>query len=272
MFSQRRAKDSASERTPEHLYRYQSLDGEGLLHAERILLHDELHFCSPSKVNDPFDCVVDLDFEAPEDHWRGFLTDLSNRKQPHFTKAEHDNWVEDIVSSERHKSGEIQALIIAELQMAVNSVGLLCLSERNNCILMWSHYTNAHSGICLEFASDDSEPFIGRAQRVNYLPFYKRSHAIHNNRMEQVERILLSKAKCWAYEAEWRIIDHRTGYGLKYFDPRILTGVILGHSISKKDESLILNWISDRELPLDVYRAQKSPDGFQILICKYSVR
>ena len=128
--------------SPENLYRYRALDGDCLLYAERILLHNEIYFTSPSKLND--------------------------------------------------------------------------------CILMWSHYADAHTGICLEFANDDSEPFIGRAQKVGYLPLYKRAHAIFDDSMAQVERILLSKAKCWAYQAEWRVIDHQTGHGLKYFDPLLI--------------------------------------------------
>jgi pullulanase/glycogen debranching enzyme len=133
---------------------------------------------------------------------------------------------------------------------------------------MWSHYANAHTGICLKFANDDSEPFMGRAQRVNYLPFYQKAHAIYQNPMEQVDRILLSKAKCWAYEAEWRIIDHEFGYGLKYFDPSILTGIVLGYKISESHERSILKWITARKSTVDVYKALRSSDGFCIQICK----
>jgi hypothetical protein len=133
---------------------------------------------------------------------------------------------------------------------------------------MWSHYANSHSGICLEFANDNSEPFIGRSQRVNYLPFYQKAHAIYDDSEVQVDRILLSKAKCWAYEAEWRIIDHETGHGLQHFGPEILTGIILGCRITETHEKLILKWLSERKSPLNVYKAKQSSDGFNIRIEK----
>ena len=253
-------------RSPDSLYRYRALDGDCLLYAERILLHSEIYFTSPSKVNDPFDCIVDLNFEAPDTDWKNFLVALSQRKQPHLSQKKHEEWAEDIIKNGRQNSDEFRSQTIAGLQSTVDSAGLLCLSERNDCILMWSHYANAHTGICLEFANSDSEPFIGRAQKVDYLPFYKKAHAIFDDSMAQVERILLSKAKCWAYEAEWRIIDHQTGHGLKYFDPQLLTGVILGHRISENHERMISKWISTRKTPVDVYKAKRSSDGFRILV------
>jgi DUF2971 family protein len=255
-------------RSPEHLYRYRALDGDCLLYAERILLHNEIYLTSPSKVNDPFDCIVALDFDASDNDWGKFIVALSQRKKPHFAQNEHEEWAEDIIKNGRQNSEEFRSQTIAGLRHTVDSAGLLCLSERNDCILMWSHYANAHTGICLEFANDDSEPFVGRAQKVNYLPFYKKAHAIYDDSMAQIERILLSKAKCWAYEAEWRIIDHQTGHGLKYFAPTLLTGVILGHRISENHERLIIKWISARKSPVDVYKAKRSPDGFRIQICK----
>jgi hypothetical protein len=253
---------------PKYLYRYRSLNGAGLLNAERIILHNEMYFTSPAEVNDPFDCVVDLDFEASDADWHKFLIGLSQRKQPNLSKIEHEKWADDIVKSGRHKEKEIHSLILNGLQKSVYSVGVLCLTEMNNCILMWSHYANSHTGICLEFTNDGSEPFIGRAQRVNYLPFNKKAHAIYDDSYAQVDRILLSKGKCWAYEAEWRIIDHQSGHGLKYFNPAILTGVILGCKISEAHEQLILKWVSERESPIIVYKAKQSSDGFNIRIDK----
>lgn len=42
-----------------------------------------------------------------------------------------------------------------------------CFSESNDDFLMWSHYSSKHSGICLEFALENSGlfPYIGRPQR-----------------------------------------------------------------------------------------------------------
>lgn len=122
--------DSAAKEIPKYLYRYLSLDGPGLFRAERIILHDEIYLTSPAKVNDPFDCVVALDFEAPDVDWYNFLVELSKRKQPHLLEDVHRNWADDVIKSGRHKETGIQMAILGGLQETVNSVGLLCLTER----------------------------------------------------------------------------------------------------------------------------------------------
>ncbi len=251
---------------PSFLYRYRSLDGDNLLFLERIFLHSEIYFTSPSQINDPFDCAVKLDFEAPDVDWRKFLLDSFKRRFPEISQEDRNQRVEEIIQAGRHRSQEIQKQIIGGLQESVNLVGLLCLTKRRDCILMWSHYTDGHSGICLEFRHHISEPFFGRAQKVNYLPFSKKPHAIFDNPMRQVELNLLSKARCWAYEDEWRIIDHDTGCGLKNFEPGLLTGVILGLNISDKHEKLILEWISKREPQVSLYKAKKPANGFHVKI------
>lgn len=42
-----------------------------------------------------------------------------------------------------------------------------CFSESNDDFLMWSHYSSKHSGICLEFALENSGlfPYVGKPQR-----------------------------------------------------------------------------------------------------------
>lgn len=257
-----------TEGAPKQLYRYLSLDGAGLFCAERTILHDEIFLRSPAKMNDPFDSVVALDFEALDADWYEFLIRLSERKQPQLSKEGHATWATDVIRFGRHKEMEIQSSILSGLQKHVDSLGLLCLTERRDCILMWSHYAAAHSGICLEFANDASDTLIGQSQQVSYLPFYQKAHAVYDDKEAQVDRILLSKARCWTYEAEWRKIEHETGHGLKLFDPQILTGVILGCMISDPHKKQILQWRSEREPPMTAYQAHQSSDGFRIEITR----
>lgn len=259
---------SVTKEPPKHLYRYIALAGAGLFRAERTILHHEIYLTSPVNLNDPFDCMVALDFEAPDPDWYEFLVSLSKRMQRHLSDEEHATWANGVIHSGRHREREIHSLILRGLQEHVNSAGLLCLTERKDCILMWSHYADSHSGICLEFANDLSDTLIGQSQPVNYLPFYRKAHAIYDDKEAQVDRVLLSKARCWAYEAEWRKIEHETGFGLKHFDPRVLSGVILGCRIAGPHRKQVLQWLSEREVPMRAYQAHPTPDGFHIEISR----
>ncbi len=61
---------------------------------------------------------------------------------------------------------------------------------------------------------------------------YRRADVLFTSYREQVETILLSKAKAWAHEAEWRIVDPESGPGLQRFPTHLLRAVIFGARIA----------------------------------------
>lgn len=56
--------------------------------------------------------------------------------------------------------------------MLSQQIGILCLSEKPDDILMFSHYAKHHTGICLKFEATDDTEFFGAAQQVNYRSEY----------------------------------------------------------------------------------------------------
>jgi hypothetical protein len=72
---------------------------------------------------------------------------------------------------------------------------------------MWSHYAEAHTGICLEF--DTNHPLFGKATiKVIYLSTYPALDLVD----EGVEA-LFTKSADWSYEAEWRLIAEERMFG-----------------------------------------------------------
>lgn len=90
--------------------------------------------------------------------------------------------------------------------------------------LMWSHYANSYSGICVEYDFEKMDKFIGFMYPVKYssvrptislkdlgLTEFKKDE---NGKLvtDEVDigailSYLLAKNKCWNYEEEWRIIN-----------------------------------------------------------------
>ena len=62
-----------------------------------------------------------------------------------------------------HKSKNFKDVLEKGFEEALNLAGALALSETDNHVLMWSHYADSHSGICLKFKASDSTPFFGEA-------------------------------------------------------------------------------------------------------------
>jgi len=62
-----------------------------------------------------------------------------------------------------------------------------------------------------------------------------------------VNALILTKASDWAYEDEWRVIDHETGPGLKAFPEELLVGVILGARMAPDDRRYVAGLVEPAE-------------------------
>lgn len=89
-------------------------------------------------------------------------------------------------------------------------IGVLCLSERNDDLLMWAHYADCHKGFVIEFdpESDFFNQRRGPADSLRHLRKVKYSHkrpAITLSETSE-EEFFLTKSDHWKYEAEWRMM------------------------------------------------------------------
>ena len=78
--------------------------------------------------------------------------------------------------------------------------GLLCFSNSWDNILLWSHYGNSHTGICLGFAVSEVHHI-----EVSYQPNLLAVGGPADINLEFVMRLLRTKYEVWSYEQELRI-------------------------------------------------------------------
>ena len=141
-----------------------------------------------------------------------------------------------------------------------DKIGLLCLSEVPDDLLMWSHYADAHRGVCLVF--DWQSPFFAVAQAVTYQQKRPCINPIFQSHHEMVDRALLTKSTHWEYEREWRVFQYRQGFGQYPFPCEALVGVILGAQVSEANASMVHSWLVDRPTPVAVFQASLSSAEF----------
>lgn len=123
------------------------------------------------------------------------------------------------------------------------NIGILCLSEVRDSVLMWGHYTNNHNGFAVGFDADHAffsqdkseHSELGRLQRVEYSS--ERSQVALTDVTSKAW--FLTKSEHWSYEKEWRITrplldaDHRFDKGpspvcLFNFPPEAVTEIVIG--------------------------------------------
>jgi hypothetical protein len=206
---------------PPKLYKYRAVNDYSL----RILTDDELYYGNYRMLNDPFELAFEIEIAYRPD---------SKKITPQF-----------IERAKKPIKANIESCIQANL-------GLLSLTERNDDILMWSHYSESHTGFCLEFNSSIFDPEL--LKQVTYTDdVYKVQCRVDDNEQgiivpddtdEYLIGICNTKKTDWQYEKEWR--DVRKQSGAYKFDPSGLTGLIFGYKIPDEKKERLFNALAER--------------------------
>ena len=124
---------------------------------------------------------------------------------------------------------------LANAREEMKKYGVLCLSERNDNILMWSHYAASHQGLCLEFERN-SENSLGNWDTCYPVIYDEKLPSFMPLELEDkksVAKVLTTKAAAWRYEAEWRLLTMEGNKKVAF--PGRLTGVVFGVNSTDKN-------------------------------------
>lgn len=256
------------------LYRYISFRGRR--HRKRtrdMILSGLVYFQSPNYFNDPFDCKSAFHYGGATDaEWRRHYENkirISGRGRSEET-------INDLVESEmklgRHKHltyREEQVKIFQSvLSNAVKKLGMLCLSEVNNDILMWSHYSDGHRGICLQFDKKQLQNQF-HVESVQYHSRYTSFKTFLDLiQTSELDRLLKRKSRDWKYEREWRVIHNFESKKARLLrlSPGMLTGVILGCQMSTRDKALVGGWVKSLGGTVQLYEATKNTSTYGVRV------
>jgi hypothetical protein len=247
-------------------YHYQPFCKDRLI----ALLRDKrLSFSDPHNVNDPWDCKPWFDYrpmlESPvkREELIDFLRLLAtpeNLANPFHAVYDHrlrtDN---DALTT------EVEAYSV-ELTKEIGKRRIYCITPFPASVLMWSHYSNNHHGICLEF--DKGNPLIERARPVRYSKTYPEwtPQGIADDPLAP----LLTKAMDWCYEREIRIIA-TSKEGPTKLDGNFvalpdgaLTAIILG--CESENENELIDAVNEFAPGLPIGRAVRVPNRYELNI------
>ncbi|WP_148242872.1 DUF2971 domain-containing protein [Enterobacter asburiae] len=178
-----------------NLYHYQPFKAEWL---KETLVENKIYCSHPADFNDPWDMkplIKDLDNEIISREYLEYLTKAMIENN--ISKDSMDRALND-ASFLKYMSA---SSAIAHWNFFEENFRVYCLSPKNDNLLMWSHYADKHHGICLEFETNNI--VFGSAWMVEYHDEYP----YHSWRSDYDPiRLALTKATCWKYEEEYRIL------------------------------------------------------------------
>ncbi len=139
---------------------------------------------------------------------------------------------------------------IGENELVDSEYRICSFSQNNNSMLMWSHYTQNHEGIMVEYQfGGDLPPKVGIG-KVKYTNNGKRNKEQSKYIFNQ---FLLTKNKEWSYEEEIRLMSYKMDkvYYDKYGYPNPdrskinaeVVSITLGYNFDESKIPLIVNFI-----------------------------
>jgi hypothetical protein len=250
-----------STRLPPRLFKYQTLAPHSLTNIRQA----SIWFSAPSRFNDPFDCALsivktelsDSDFQRGLDYVRRETRMTPKLEAELCSAGEPTPRFREIVLQ------SIKGVFEERRTIQSHHRGVACFSAKSDDLLMWSHYSDGHRGFCLEFDTS-FEPFT-KAKPVVYRDDVRSFNPIdildRADNGELLEAMVYTKATCWSYEQEWRLL-HIEANKLYTYDYHALTGVYLGAAMPFPEKEIISLVL--RGAPTQLYEMVRDDKGFRL--------
>jgi len=191
-----------------------------------VLERRRVRFTQPAAFNDPFEFKPYIESAASQEYIREHLEQNFDeilrrelKEYPILSKLLPGESAVDLLRPFKSSIPDLFRLlephllpgVAAAIHSALNAnVGVLCLSEIRDSLLMWGHYTDNHEGFVIGF--DQNHPFFsvrlgpedefGFLRQVNYCRNRPRVTMANTTSAEWFE----TKSDEWAYEKEWRML------------------------------------------------------------------
>lgn len=210
-----------------YLYKYMGANDYVFENLEKDLLVVR----KPYEYNDPFEAVHYI--ENQYNFFNNSEIKIMNSKGYEYTEREKKIILDEMCKIVREKQESSGAKYL-------NNV--LCLSSIEKSILMWSHYSESHKGICVQYEFEDI--FMNNVEDeengINIIlpmQYSDKVPIIKEYGKEAIKPIYFTKSEEWSYEKEWRvlinnkeIIDNKGLSFIKMPKPR---SIILGCKASE---------------------------------------
>ena len=163
----------------------------------------------------------------------------------------------------------------------LSTIAVSCFSASGwNNQLMWAHYANSYSGICIEYDFNLMKDFIGFMYPVKYSktrpvislnelgiagfdPISEKKIIEKDVDIYTIMKYLYVKNDCWQYEKEWRLLKHPIQPDTPTFiEAPFIKSITIGHKTDEICKRLIIDIC--REKGIDCYSLKASYDSFEL--------
>lgn len=242
----------ANNQLSQFIFKYRTIDS-----TKKILDNNSLWFSSPNEFNDPFDCQIIPNTNNTLDEIESFLRNNSDGRID-------ENGIKNLAKETFETPGKWKEIIEQTFDKILNKSGVCCFTKDEKNLLMWSHYTDSHKGICLKFDILKDPDFFIYPLPVNYRNDYPDYNHL-GNRQTLVNDIVLSKSNDWSYEKEIRVIKIHEN-GLIPFNKNALVEIIFGCKTPTEEINEIISYSIKKGFNIKFKQAKKKSREFALEI------
>lgn len=238
------------------LYKYSAWKNS---HIQENIINNIWWFNTPIDFNDPFDTNANIDVSQVKEELEKYIKknwDSNNGKEMEaFLLNDKNNNLIKKLAKEVDRS-----------KLENTKYGITCFSSVNDSILMWSHYGDQHTGICLGYEFSRDELVLEKDDKVINKKNYALLDVIYSDirpsvtflkNDSEIGQLLNTKSKDWSYEAEKRIFviaDQYMFFPSKLNYPRsYLKELIIGANVDVENFFAIINFLRKNELNINVF-------------------
>lgn len=249
------------EKYPKIIYKYRDWDNG---YHKKLLKNNELYTPSISEINDPFDCLIQFNYDALHDGFSARDIDIMYKEFGNQLDALGYNPLKLLRINDITEIANVIKLKKQNDQKFINNrkrhLGVASFSEYWNIILMWSHYSNSHKGFCIGFDTQKliESSYFNNGCKVFYTKNYPSVDPFEELN-EKTVKVFYHKDKSWEYEQEYRMTKffgyHRNECEFKkqkkiYFDDNCVSEVVLGLKIDPENQKEILRICDLKAIPV----------------------
>lgn len=217
-----------NEQYPDSLCKYTKLNK----HLENSLREHYLWYESLENYNDPYDGRYRLKNPTTKDY-ECFLYKQGLFLPPNEINKTFEHFVEELTKT---------------IEEVKTKSRVCCFSALQDNILMWSHYAENHTGVCLVFDYMKDVNSFSMVLPITYTNTYREYNYVDDN-TGTIHQILATKSLDWAYEKEYRSIkepniEDETELNNKVpFIPSALTEIIFGCKVDPIKKKNIIDLV-----------------------------
>ena len=247
---------------PASLYKYYS---DSLRNLENVK-NNKMWYSSPIHFNDVFDCEITTDEKK--------LFESTLQMCPSVQNVRVGSPVWKNLKAETRKSAKEMQDLFAGMR---SGIGVSCLSESDDSLLMWAHYASNHCGMCVEYELLEINsqlkftpvPIIYSEERICFNSL--NTTTVERDTTKMFLESLTTKSPEWSYEKEWRIIREDSACGSQWDDTKkgaLLnivrpSSIILGCMAKPEFEKEVYTYCNENKINL--FKMQKDPQKYRLL-------